>query len=259
MADSSIDVVALGGGRGRRFNARMTLTFDPPPTVASPIARLDPRWKLAGLAMAAAGVAALQSPGSAAVALFGALLLAMIARLPARWYFGRLGTLALALAPFAIIMPLVQGISGVRLAALLAAKAGTIVTLALVAIGTAPLPTTLHAAQSLRLPPTLVHILLLSYRYLFVLADELDRLRRAVRVRGFRPRVDRHTYRTVGHVIGTLVVRGTERADGVAHAMRCRGFDGRFRSLSTFRTRVVDVLFFVVVVAYAAALVVWDR
>jgi cobalt/nickel transport system permease protein len=128
----------------------------------------------------------------------------------------------------------------------------------LVVLGTSPLPTTLHAAQALRLPGTLVHIVLLCYRYLFVLADELDRLRRALRTRGFRARTDRHTYRTVGHVVGTLLVRGAERAEGVAHAMRCRGFDGRFRSLTDFRTRAVDVAFLAGVVSAAVGLVVWD-
>ncbi|HEY1376749.1 MAG TPA: energy-coupling factor transporter transmembrane component T, partial [Gemmataceae bacterium] len=222
----------------------MTLRFDPPPVAESAITRLDPRWKLAALALAAAAAATVQSPGPAVAALAGALLLAAIARLPGRWFFRRLGALAVALVPFAVVMPLVQGWEGARLAGLLAAKAGAVVTLALVALGTAPVPVTLHAAQALRLPGTLVHVLLLSYRYLFVLADELDRLRRALRVRGFRPRLDRHTYRTVGHVVGTLVVRGAERAEGVAHAMRCRGFDGRFRSLAHFRTAAADVAFF---------------
>src|SRR5262249_35852675 len=107
-------------------------------------------------------------------------------------------------------------------------------------------------------PGTLVHVVLLSYRYLFVLADELDRLRRALRVRGFRARPNRHSYRTVGHVVGTLLVRGVERAGGGAPAMRCRGFNGRFRSLADFRTRAADVGFFISMVVLAVGLVAWD-
>jgi cobalt/nickel transport system permease protein len=236
----------------------MTLAFDPPPAGDSALHRLDPRWKLAALALAVLAAAAVQSLGPALAALAGAALLAAVARLPARWLARRLGALALALAPLVVLLPLVQGGAGVRLALLLAAKGVAVVLLALVLLGTAPLPTTLHAAQALRLPGTLVQIVLLSYRYLFVLADELDRLRRALRLRGFRARVDRHTYRTVGHVVGTLLVRGAERAEGVAHAMRCRGFDGRFRSLTDFRTRPADVVFLTAVVTVAIGLVVWD-
>src|SRR4051794_17853230 len=156
----------LGTTHGRRFNADMTLAFDPPPTVDSPLARLDPRWKLAALAVAAAAAAGVQSPGPVLAALGGALGLAIVARLPGRWYLGRLGALAVALVPFAVVMPIVQGWSGARLAGLLTAKAVAVVTIALVGLATAPLPTNLHAAQALRLPRTLVHVLLLSYRYL---------------------------------------------------------------------------------------------
>jgi cobalt/nickel transport system permease protein len=240
------------------LNAPMTLVLAPPPVADSPIARLDARWRFAALALAAAGAAAVRSLGPALAALSIAMLFAAVARLPARWLLRRLGALAAALLPFAVIMPLMDGMAGARLAGLLAAKAITVAAFSLTALGSAPVPVTLHAARALGLPRTLIHVLLLSYRYLFLLADELDRLRRTVRVRGFRPLMDRHSYRTVGHVIGTLVVRGTERAEGVAHAMRCRGFDGRFHSLATFRTTTADVAFFAVSIAMTIGVVTWD-
>jgi cobalt/nickel transport system permease protein len=236
----------------------MTLALAPPPVADSPIARLDPRWKLAGLAVVAAAAAAVRSPGPALAALAGALLLAAVARVRLHWFLPRLGAVAVALLPFAVIMPIVQGLAGARLAGLLAAKAAAVVTFASVALGSAAMPVTLHAARALGIPGTLIHVLLLSYRYLFLLGDELDRLRRAVRVRGFRARMNRHSYRTVGHVIGTLVVRGTERAEGVAHAMRCRGFDGRFRSLATFQTSAADIGFFIAMMATAIGVLGWD-
>ncbi len=248
----------LGDRGGGRFNARMTLVFDALPAADSPLRRLDPRWKLAAVVAAVAAAALVQTLLPALAALAGALVLAAAARLPAGWLLGRLGALAVALGPLVVLLPLVQGTTGGRLALLLAAKATAIVTLTLVILATAPLPTTLHAAQALRVPGALVYITLLSYRYLFVLADELERLRRALRTRGFRPRIDRHSYRTVGHVVGTLLVRGAERAEGVAHAMRCRGFDGRFRSLTDFRTRAADVAFFGLLLSAAVGLVAWD-
>ena len=57
---------------------------------------------------------------------------------------------------------------------------------------------------------------------------------------------------------GTLLLRGAERAEGVARAMRCRAFDGRYRSLAEFRTRTTDVLFFGVVAVAALAVVAGD-
>jgi cobalt/nickel transport system permease protein len=128
-------------------------------------------------------------------------------------------------------------------------KAVALVSLAAVLLVSAPLDATLKAAHALWLPGLLVQLALLSYRYLFVLGDELARLRVALRVRGFRNRANLHAYRTVAAATGTLLVRGHERAERVAAAMRCRGFDGRFRSLVEFRTRTLDVLAFVVIVA----------
>ena len=80
----------------------------------------------------------------------------------------------------------------------------------------------------------------------------------ALRVRGFRNRPDLHSYRTIGQVAGTLLVRSHERSERLAQAMRCRGFDGRFRSLHAFRTTVADVLAFALVVGYAACVLAGD-
>src|SRR6185295_11254426 len=99
---------------------------------------------------------------------------------------------------------------------------------------------------------------LLSYRYIFVLAGELARLRVALRVRGYRNRPNLHCYRTAGHVTGTLLVRGYEQSERVQQAMRCRGFDGRFRTLTEFQTSPVDVIGCVAILGFAAALLIWE-
>jgi cobalt/nickel transport system permease protein len=250
----------------------MTLALDVLPAPDSPIRRLDARWKLAALLLAVASAAALQTLPASALALLGSLALAATSRLPARWFLTRLGTLALLLSGFVVLLPfLVQhgepdgqwgpihwSWYGARVALLLCLKALTIVTLMLIALVTSPLSATVQAAHALRAPGLLVQLVLLTYRYLFVLAAELARLRTALRVRGYRNRMDRHSYRTVGQVAGTLLVRGYERSERVSQAMRCRGFDGRFRSLSTFHTRPADVAAFVAITAIAAGLLGWD-
>lgn len=250
----------------------MTLLLDIPATHSSPLHRLDPRWKLAALLPAACAVAALQSPLAALVALAGALALVALARLPWRWFGVRLGTALLVPAFLVVWLPLIPrpgdepvyfygvalSITGMLYAVVLLMRAACIVSLVLVMLATAPLQDTFKAAQALRIPSWLVQIALLSYRYVFVLAEEFVRLRTALRVRGYRNRAGLHGYRTIGQVAGTLLVRGHERSERVAQAMRCRGFDGRFRSLDAFHTRAIDVLFFAAVVIGAAALLAWD-
>jgi cobalt/nickel transport system permease protein len=250
----------------------MSLTPSHIALLDSPLARFDPRWKLAAFGFAIVAVAFVRSLPAAATAFAGALLLAIIARLPWKWFGVRLGVAALALLPFLIVLPFTVDRGGpawewgwlhISLAGLLAAvtlglKTLAIVMLALVVLGTTPLHVALHAARRLHAPGLLVQLTLLTYRYIFLLVDEFHRLRTALRVRGFRNRMSRHSYGTIGRVTGTLLVRGAERAERVAQAMRCRGFDGRFRLLSEFHTRRMDVLLFVLIVGAAAALVVWD-
>jgi cobalt/nickel transport system permease protein len=250
----------------------MTLLLDIPQGRCSPIHRLDPRWKLAGLLVSAVGVALLRSPLSALAALAGALLLVAAARLPVRWYAWRLAA-ALALpAFFALWLPLVPqegdifytvgpvavAIGGIMRAIALVAKAACIISLMLVVIATAPLQETFKAAQAMRVPGWLVQLVLMSYRYLHLLADEFARLRLALRVRGYRNRARLHSYRTIGQVAGTVLVRGHDRSDRVAQAMRCRGFAGQFHSLHNWGTRGADVLFFAMAVVATGAIIAWD-
>jgi cobalt/nickel transport system permease protein len=238
----------------------------------SVLARRDARWRLAAFALAIIGIALLQSPGPSAAALGLALLLAWIGRVPGRWYRDRIGILLLALIPFLVVAPFTVDRgerlwewrllhltdAGLLFAATLAMKTVALVTLALTLLSSAPLHVTLAAARKLGVPKLLVQLTLLTYRYVFLLLDELGRLRIALRVRGFRNAMTTHAYRTVGQVTGTLLVRGSDRAEHVAQAMRCRGFDGHFHTLITFRTRAADVWMFVLIVGVAGGLVAWD-
>ena len=148
--------------------------------------------------------------------------------------------------------------AGLEAAGRLALKAVAVLTLMLIVWATAPPADTFKAARALYVPGVIIQLTVLTYRYLFLLVEELGRVRVALRVRGYRSRAGLHSYRTVGHVAGGLLLRSGERAERVGQAMRCRGFDGRFRSLSELRTRAGDVAFFLILTAVAAGLVIGD-
>jgi cobalt/nickel transport system permease protein len=249
----------------------MTSFFTPISNRDSPLGHIDPRWKLAALSVALVVTACLQTPAAAAMAMASAFVLAGLARIPIRAFFERLWIVLPAVALFAIFLPFVVpdpepliigpisiSNAGIRLAGLFILKALALFTLALVLTATSPLNATLQAAASLRVPGRLVHISMLTCRYLYLFAEELGRLRIALRVRGYRNRPTMHSYRAIGNVSGTLLVRSSERAERVAQAMRCRGFDGRFRSLVEFRTRAMDVATFVLITGAFATLGVWE-
>lgn len=251
----------------------MTLTLRHRRVPDSLLARWDARWKLAAVLIAGVGIAVLDHLGPTVSALAYALGLIALARLPRRWVRNHLLTLGFAALPFLLILPFTLNPEGPgwALGPLHLSEHGLVTglaivfrclaigALALVLVGTAPIHHTFAAAHRLKLPGLLVLIALLAYRYAFLLGDELRCLRTALRVRGFRPTMSRHGYRTLGHVAGAVLVRGADRAERVAEAMRCRGFDGRFHTLTTFRTTLADVVFCLLVIAGIAALVLWDR
>ncbi len=234
----------------------MTLAFRDPSVPDSPLARWDARWKLAALVLALTAAASLQQLGAAAGACAVALGLAALGRIPGVVVLGRVGLLLLAVAPLLIFVPFTAGLAE---AAVLALRVLAVGLLALVLTRTAPLARTFAAAHALRVPGVLVQVAQLAYRYTFLFAAEARRTRVALRSRGFQMRTDRRTYQTLGYAVGSLLVRSGDRAERVADAMRCRGFDGTYHTVAEFRTTAADVLGFAAVAAGAAALVLADR
>jgi cobalt/nickel transport system permease protein len=234
----------------------MTLAIDAADHFDSPLARLDARWKLAAFIVAIAAAAVVRTVVGVLLAGFGACVLVEVARLPGKFWGGRIGGFALFLLPFLLLLAFIQG--QYWAAAIIGIRALTLFVLAAVLVGSSPMHRNIQAAQSLGMPVALTQIALMSYRYLFVIREEFQRIRTALRVRAFRSGANWRTYRIVGHVAAMLLVRGDERAQRVYHAMRCRGFDGRMRSLSPFRPRYADVYFFAAVAISSIAIVACD-
>jgi cobalt/nickel transport system permease protein len=97
-----------------------------------------------------------------------------------------------------------------------------------------------YALHRLHIPPKMVHLLLMSYRYLFVIEQEYQRLWRAAKVRGFRPKTNMHTYKTIAYFIGMLFLRASARAERIHQSMLCRGFKGSFYCLHESSISTLD-------------------
>ncbi|WP_299444590.1 cobalt ECF transporter T component CbiQ [uncultured Rhodospira sp.] len=133
--------------------------------------------------------------------------------------------------------------AGLEQAAAIALKANAIVLMLLSLVGSME-PTTLgHALARLRLPESLVHLLLFTVRYIAVIDAEYRRLRRAMQARGFRPRTNGHTFRSIGYLVGMMLVRALERSERILQAMKCRGFTGRLPLLDDLRYGRADAVF----------------
>lgn len=145
---------------------------------------------------------------------------------------------------------------GLRLALLVSIKSNAISCIFLALVATLDASTAGHALESLHCPPKLVFLFLFTIRYIHGIAQEWHTLLVAARLRGFSPRTNMHTYRTLASLLGLLLVRSYERALRVQEAMALRGFSGHFRSIAVFRAHRGDALFAVSLLLCMAGLVV---
>jgi cobalt/nickel transport system permease protein len=132
------------------------------------------------------------------------------------------------------IGPLDISYQGIELSAQITLKSIAILFVMIALTTTMSIATMGHALDRLKVPGKIVHLLLISYRYVFVIEQEYKRIVRAAKIRGFSPGTNLHTYRTVAYMLGMLFVRAALRADRVYQAMLLRGFHGRFYCLSQF-------------------------
>jgi len=157
-------------------------------------------------------------------------------------------------SPRFVLGPLALSTRGLLLTVAIALKGNAIVLALVVLLGTMDVTTLGHALSHLRVPDKLSHLLLFTVRYIDVLDRERLRLLRAMKVRAFRPGMNRHTYRSYGHLVGMLLVSSFDRSERIVAAMKCRGFRGRFYLLDHFAFSSGDARFAAASVAILLAL-----
>nr|WP_321514381.1 cobalt ECF transporter T component CbiQ [uncultured Pseudodesulfovibrio sp.] len=232
------------------------------------IHRIDPRVRLLCGALVTIPLATLNSQPPAILGLaFGSLLI-LAARLNLVKVLKRLAvvnTFILFLwlfLPFSLpgnaiwsFGPFNATTEGVNLALLITIKSNAIVLTLMALMGTISIQNLGPAIQQLGIHQKLCHILLFTYRYIFVIHQEYMTMRTAMQARGFKPRTNAHTYRSYAWLVGMLLVKSWDRAERVQGAMRCRGFHGRFYSLTEFSTKPTDFIFLTVCLMFTARII----
>ncbi len=215
----------------------------------SPVHSIDPRLRIAFAFLLSIAIATAENYRTLGLALFVGVVLIGLARLNAWEVTKRLSAVLGFLVLIWIMLPLTfQGEvfaqfgiiriyrPGLELSARISLKSCTILLVFISLVTTMPVTTLGHVLYFFRVPTKLVFLLLITYRYLFVIEDEYSRLRTAMRIRGFRPGTNIHSFKTIAYLVGMLFVRASLRAERVNQAMRLRGFKGRFYSLENFKS-----------------------
>lgn len=201
----------------------------------------DPRVRLAACLGFLGVLAVLDRPGALVLALAVGVAAVVLTRLPAGGVVGRLlvveGFLVAVLVTFPFLLPGRPMVTVLGFAAsweglvragiiVLRINAAVLMTTALLGgLGSAGIA---RAMTGIGLPPRLGQLMQMTVRYIGLFDGEYHQLRRAMRARGFRAGSNRHSWRTLGNLMGMLLVRSFERAERVRGAMACRGFSGRF-------------------------------
>lgn len=217
--------------------------------------RMDARCKLFAAVLFAALTALLHTWQAALSALLLAALLVVIARLPIKQCIHRILLVNIFIAflwlflPFSTegdiaftLGPLVGTYQGIHLAMLITIKSNAIVWAFIALATTSTITTCGQAMRALYVPQKISLLFLFTWRYLHVILQEYQRLHTAAKIRGFIPRTAMHTYRTYANLIGMVLVKSWDRAERVDKAMRLRGFNGTFHTLSLPQSTRQDIV-----------------
>ncbi len=110
-----------------------------------------------------------------------------------------------------------------------------------------------RAFRQLHLPKMLTSLLLLTYRYISVLLDEVSIMTIAYHLRA--PGQKGIHYKAWGSFLGQLILRSMDRAENLYNSMLLRGFHGEFHYSENTRTSKSSIVVF----ATCAALIILAR
>ena len=161
-----------------------------------------------------------------------------LANIPIRYLVRRLMIFLPPVVLVAISFPMSQGFqTGWQVSAAIVIRS----TLALMAgiwmVHVLPFDELLATLKRYKVPMVLIATLAFAYRYVFVLWDELDKMRTARRARSFGTQSLWSRWKLSAQLLGMLLLRALTRAERVHGAMCARGWDGEVRSLDGARDK----------------------
>lgn len=237
----------------------------------SPLHTMDAASKIAAATVFSICTALLTSIPVAGFALATGCLLLLLAKLPSRALLRRLAFINAFIVFLWLTLPLSTAGTplfhlgsfavtkeGVDLCILITLKSNAIVSTFIALLATSSVTDIGAGLAKLRVPQKISLLLLFTWRYVHVILEEYKRLSTAATLRGFVPGTNSHTYKTYANLIAMVLVKSWDRAERVNHAMKLRGFNGTFHTLTHAKTNPLDVTFALLIAAAGAGLFLAD-
>ena len=187
------------------------------------VSRLPAAFKL-GVALVIIVGTVLVPPGAMGWFVGASLLLlitAALSRIPPLFLLQRLAWLSPLILSVALVNAFQPATRGSWVA--VAAKSMICLLTIILVSNTTPFSQILRVLKGVRVPSLLITTIALMHRYLFVLVEEAERMRRARASRTFTRRRGTR-WQAMSTVVGQLFVRASERAERIYDAMCARGW-----------------------------------
>jgi cobalt/nickel transport system permease protein len=110
---------------------------------------------------------------------------------------------------------------------LIVMKAFTSMTVITIILDSQSLDQFMNSLSGLKIPAVFITVLILSYRYVFLFLDDIQKMQTAARSRFFRGGLGISKIKVYGQLTAALLSRSMERADRMYEAMASRCFTGQ--------------------------------
>ncbi len=219
----------------------------------SPFHSFDPRAKLVCLLILIVSIVLLNDIKMLLIAFVIVISLVYISKIPLQFILKRLRWIALFVFAILIILPftipgktifqlyfLTVTKEGIITACMISLKAFSVILLVFPMLATMKFVTFIKALEKLKVPNKLTQMIAFTYRYIFVLLNEIQRTLRSIESRGYRKKLSKFNLQILSNVIGMLLVRSYERSQRIYNTMVSRGYNGKIMTLRQFKMSSKD-------------------
>jgi len=171
------------------------------------------------------------------------IILFYLSNLPLQFFLSRLRYPGIFIVSVVILLPFLVGktvifslfifqikLEGLMLVILVVTRFICILTITLILFGTCPFLTTLKTLRSMGLSPIISDMMLLTYRYLEEFGDRLNRMQKALKLKGFKfNKISKRNLKVIANLMGSLLVISYDQSKLVYQAMILRGYHDRHK------------------------------
>ncbi len=249
----------------------MRLALDEYAHLNSPIHRWHPQLKLIGLLALIFAFSSVEDVRLLPVILTLTGVLYLLSQLPFSFLLTRLRYPGIFLLSITALLPFFSGETilwewgiitlrqeGLLAGVLIVGRFLAILITSFVLFGTHSFLNLIKTLRSLGLSPILTDMMLLSYRYLFELTEQLNTLQKATQLRGFQPtKFNQRNLQVYAALAGSLLVRSYQQSQEVYKAMQLRGYGSSVKShQSKSKIDVYSIMALILCLAIAAGLII---